>query len=213
MSENSNETLSLPEDKNNFTDQEVTTPQTESDVIVPVKFNKQIINLSLQQAQELAQKGMKFDAIAKDYDAIKNLAKADGKSVGEFIADIECQRRNSRQSEILGKCGDDTEFAEYVLALEKGKGDEVKGFDEVMEAFAQIKSIDDLPESVVEAAKMKGTLLLDEYLRYLHNQDVLMKNTIKKQRESEQSAMGSMLNMKGAENPETAEFLRGLWHK
>jgi hypothetical protein len=40
-----------------------------------------------------------------------------------------------------------------------------------------------------------------------------MKNTIKKQRESEQSAMGSMLNMKGAENPETAEFLRGLWHK
>jgi hypothetical protein len=66
---------------------------------------------------------------------------------------------------------------------------------------------------VVEAAKMKGTLLLDEYLRYLHNQDVLMKNTIKKQRESEQSAMGSMLNMKGAENPETAEFLRGLWHK
>jgi hypothetical protein len=184
-----------------------------NEVVVPVKFNKQVINLNLEKAQELAQKGMKFDAIAKDYDAIKNLAKADGKSVGEFIADIECQRRNSRQSEILGKCGDDTEFAEYVLALEKGKGDEVKGFDEVMEAFAQIKSLDDLPESVVEAAKMKGTLLLDEYLRYLHNQDVLMKNTIKKQRESEQSAMGSMLNMKGAENPETAEFLRGLWHK
>ena len=207
MSEKSN-LQALPQAEENETD-----GTSSQEITVPVKFNKQVMNLDLEKAQELAQKGLKFDAIAKDYNRVKNLAKADGKSVAEFIADIECQKRKSRQSEILSKCGDDTEFADYVLQLENAKSDVVKGFDEVSEAFLEIKSIDDLPESVVDAAKMKGTLLLDEYLRYLHNQSVLMKKTIKKQKESEQSAMGSMINTNDAESPETAEFLRGLWRR
>ncbi len=210
MSENINLQEALPQAEEITTDN---TGRNENEFFVPVKFNKQVLNLNLEKAQELAQKGMKFDTIAKDFEALKNLAKADGMSVGEFIATIECQRRNNRQTEILSKCGDDTEFAEYVLQLEKGKGEDVKGFSELCDNFPQIKSVDNLPESVVEAAKMKGTLLLDEYLRYLHNQDVLMKNSIKKQQESRESAMGSMLSKKGAVSPETAEFLKGLWRR
>ncbi|MBR3908491.1 MAG: hypothetical protein IKJ50_02100, partial [Clostridia bacterium] len=156
---------------------------------------------------------MKFDLISKDYEALKNLAKADGKSVGEFISEIKRQKDYNRQNEILGKCGDDSDFAQYVLNLEKAQGEDIKGFAELCENFPQFKSIADLPESVVEAAEMKGTLLLDEYLRYLHNQDTIMKNSIKSQREAHEAAMGSMLSKNGGESPETAEFLRGLWSK
>lgn len=185
----------------------------ENEFLLPIKFNKQVLNLDLEKAQELAQKGMKFDLIAKDYEALKNLARAENLSVSEYILALERQRTTDRQNEILGKCGEDTEFAQYVMELEKGKNEEVKGFKELNENFPQIKSLEDLPESVVEAAKMKGTLVLDEYLRYLHNQDTLMKKSIKNQREAQESAMGPMQNKKGTENPAIAEFLKGLWRK
>ena len=210
MSENSFEKTALPEAMQNEAD---TAKPAENEFLLPVKFNKQVLNLNLEKAQELAQKGMKFDLIAKDYEALKNLAKADNLSVGEYLMALERQKSNDRQNEILGKCGDDTEFAQYVLQLEKGKTDEVKGFSELKENFPQIKGVEDLPESVVEAAKMKGTLLLDEYLRYLHTQDALMKKSIKNQREARECAMGPMLNKNGAENPAAAEFLKGLWQK
>lgn len=210
MSENICLEKTLPEVEE--TNADCTTPQ-DNEIFVPVKFNKQVLNLNLEKAQEMAQKGMKFDLISKDYEALKNLAKADGKSVGEFISEIKRQKDYNRQNEILGKCGDDSDFAQYVLNLENAQGEDIKGFAELCENFPQFKNIADLPESVVEAAEMKGTLLLDEYLRYLHNQDTIMKNSIKSQREACEAAMGSMLSKNGGENPETAEFLRGLWSK
>lgn len=210
MSEKNLEKTALSEAEINKAD--IAKP-AENEFLLPVKFNKQVLNLDLEKAQELAQKGMKFDLIAKDYEALKNLAKADNLSVGEYILALKRQKSTDRQNEILGKCGEDTEFAQYVMELEKGKTDELLGFKELNENFPQIKSLEDLPECVIEAAKMKGTLVLDEYLRYLHNQDTLMKKSIKNQREARDCAMGPMQNKKGAENPAIAEFLKGLWRK
>lgn len=190
-----------------------TKPSEQSEIIVPVKFNKQVLNLDLQKAQELAQKGMKFDVIAKDYDELKGLAKAEGKSVGEFIEALKNQKNAIRESEILEKCGGDRQFAEHILQLENGKTAESNGLSELLENFPKIKSLEDLPESVVESSKLKGTLLLDEYLRYLHKQQLAARQSVKNQYKAEQSAMGSLLNKRGNENPEAAEFLRGLWQK
>ena len=44
------------------------------------------------QAAELIQKGMKYEIIADDYDAIKGLAVADGKSVNQFISALRNER-------------------------------------------------------------------------------------------------------------------------
>ena len=87
------------------------------------------------------------------------------------------------------------------------------GFEEVKNYFSEIKDEEDLPWEVLEKSRLKGTKLLDEYLRYLHNQDTLMKKSIKNQREARDCAMGPMQNKKGAENPAIAEFLKGLWRK
>ena len=50
-----------------------TTPEAEKEVFVPVKFNKEIKNLGLEDAARLAQMGLKFEAIADDYEALKTL--------------------------------------------------------------------------------------------------------------------------------------------
>ncbi len=190
-----------------------TKPSEQSEIFVPVKFNKQVLNLDLQKASELAQKGMKFDVISKDYDELKGLAKAEGKSVGEFIEALKSRKNAIRENEILEKCGGDRQFAEHILQLENGTKAESNGLSELLENFPKIKSLADLPESVVESAQLKGTLLLDEYLRYLHRQQLAARQSVKSQLKAEQSAMGSLLNKRGNENPEAIEFLRGLWQK
>ncbi len=190
-----------------------TIPENESQILIPIKFNKEIINLSIEKAQELSQKGMKFDIIAKDFEELKELACVEGKNVSEYIACLKSALNKRRLTEITEKCGGDGEFAKYILELEQGKADDIKGFDELKENFPKIKSIEDLPKHVIEAANLKGTLLLDEYLRYLHKEECYIKENIKKQNKSSESSMGPFVNNKGGSNPETAEFLRGLWQK
>ncbi|MBR6533392.1 MAG: hypothetical protein IKT44_03090 [Clostridia bacterium] len=214
MSENIDLNDANQSDQENISDEGLETiPSEQSEIIVPVKFNKQVLNLDLQKVSELAQKGMKFDVISKDYDELKGLAKAEGKSVGEFIQALKSQKNAIRENEILEKCGGDRQFAEHILQLENGTKAESNGLSELLENFPKIKSLEDLPESVVESAQLKGTLLLDEYLRYLHRQQLAARQSVKSQLKAEQSAMGSLLNKRGAQNPETTEFLRGLWQK
>ncbi len=203
----------IMKEKDDITEGTKPMPNAENQIFIPVKFNKQVLNLDLEKAQELAQKGMKFDLIAKDYQALKDLAKEDGKSVGEYIGELISLKKAKRQSEILEKCGGDKEFAEHILKLKEGNFEEDNGFLELKESFPNIKTLEDLPQSVVEAANLKGSLLLDEYLRYLHNQDIAAKSSIKEQRDAKLSAMGPLANKNVGENPETAEFLRGLWQK
>ncbi len=212
MESNVNLTDTLPEvaEKQTETD---TIPNAENEVFIPVKYNKQTVNLNLEKAQEFAQKGMKFDAISKDYEALKELATAESKSVSEFINKLKSESFEKKKTELLEKCGGDESFAEHILTLENKPINDAKGFLELRECFPEVKSIEDLPESVVENAKLKGTLLLDEYLRYRHLQDVAVKESLLKQQQAIKSSTGSQLNKKGSENPETAEFLKGLWRK
>ncbi len=190
-----------------------TIPIDNSQIIVPIKYNKKIIDLNLEKAQELAQKGMKFDMISADFEALKELAVKENKNVGEYLAELKNNAAQKRLNEVTEKCGGDNEFAEHILKLENGNNTEIRGFGELKECFPKITAIEDLPESVVEAAKLKGTLLLDEYLRFLHKTERVMNESIKKQNSARQSALGPFVNRKGGENPETAEFLRGLWQR
>ncbi len=192
---------------------EDTIPNDSSEVIIPIKYNKEIINLDLEKAQELAQKGMKFDMIREDYEALKELAVKNGKTVGEYICELKANFAQKRLNEVTEKCGGDNEFAKHILKLENGNSTDIRGFSELLECFPKITTIEDLPESVVEAAKLKNTLLLDEYLRFLHKERLAMNESIKKQNSANQSAMGPFVNKKGSENAETTEFLRGLWQR
>lgn len=192
-------------------DKTVTKPDTaENNITIPVKFNKEIRNLSIEEATLLAQKGLKYESIEKDYLALKELAQKENKSVPEFINLLQSRLKEDKLSDLTEKCGGNKEMAEHILSLENPDSKD-NGFSEVKEHFPQFGDIEDLPSSVRENAKMKGTLLLDEYLRYLLSKEEEEKQTLLKQKSAQKSSMGPLANKGSALNPETEEFLKGLW--
>ena len=205
------ETENLPEvSEKDGAEEKETTPETADEIFVPVKYNKEIINLELDKAAELAQKGLKFEAIAADYENLRRLAAENGRSVSEYLRFIEQTDRQTRKNELLEKCGGNEEMADYVLSLEKPR-EENSGFEELKAEFPNIKDISDLPQSVIQNAQMKGTLLLDEYLRYRHNEKKNARRAAAQSENNEALSVGSQTDRKGGTSPETAEFLKGLW--
>lgn len=187
-----------------------TTPE-ENEIIIPVKYNKVIRNLGIKEAASLAQKGMKYEVIQKDYEQLKELAQKENKSVPKFLSDLNEMQIENRKRELTEKCGGDSDFAEHILRLESENFNNSNGFDELKNLFPEIKTLEDLPQKVLENSKIKGTLLLDEFLRYRALQEKREKSLKKSQEKAENLSIGSQINKVGSISPETEQFLKGLW--
>ncbi|MBQ3052303.1 MAG: hypothetical protein IJD55_01230 [Clostridia bacterium] len=187
-----------------------TTPE-ENEIIIPVKYNKEIRNLGIKEAASLAQKGMKYEVIQKDYEQLKELAQKENKSVPKFLSDLNEMQIENRKRQLTEKCGGDSDFAEHILRLESENFNNSNGFDELKNLFPEIKTLEDLPQKVLENSKIKGTLLLDEFLRYRALQEKREKSLKKSQEKAENLSIGSQINKVGSISPETEQFLKGLW--
>ena len=187
-----------------------TTPKSEEPIKIPIKYNKETRNLTLEEATTLALKGLKFESIEKEYNLLKQLALRENKSIPLYIAEHDRRYTEEKKQSLTEKCGGNEEIAEHILSLENEKkaGD---GFDELTSAFPEIKSKENLPREVLDNAELKGTLLLDEYLRYLLSQKRNAQTVARKQREGEKSSTGSLINRRDSQTSETEEFLKGLW--
>ena len=191
---------------------EDTTPLETPEITVPIKFNKEIKEIPLSEASALAQKGMKFDLISEEYKTLKNLSQKNNKSIKEFLEDLKLENYNKRAKELCEKCGGDEALAQHILNLENnGETENINGFDELKSYFKNIKKVEDLPDAVIDAARLKGSLLLDEYLRYLLIQKREKENAVNISRFSKDASIGSQLNRKSNITPEASEFLKGLW--
>ena len=208
--ENDNTASALTEAEAQKNDSTATTPETK-EITIPVKYNKEIIELDLSAATELAQKGMKYEVIKNDYELLRELARKDSKSDSDYLTGLENSRLDKRKQELCEKCGGDTELAEHILKLENENSAYNSGFGELKEMFPQFDTEAQVPTEVLENAKMKGTLLLDEYLRYRLKNQKRLNETSLQQKKAEDLSLGSQLNRKGAASPETEEFLKGLW--
>lgn len=181
--------------------------------VIPIKYNKEIINLTFERACELAQKGMKFEAIANEIEILRKLSSAENKTIMQFLSDLELKNKNSKLDLLLEKCEGDEELKNEILRLCDNKEETNDGFEELRVEFPEIKNREDLPENVLENAKLCGRPLLDEYLRYrLSQEKAIAENKLISQKAMASSA-GSQQNKSRGENPETAEFLKGLWRK
>ena len=187
-----------------------TTPKSEEPIKIPIKFNKETRNLTLEEATTLAQKGLKFESIEKEYNLLKQLALRENKSIPLYIAELDRRYNEEKKQSLTEKCGGNEEIAEHILKLENEKN-AIDGFDELTSAFPEIKSKENLPQEVLDNAELKGTLLLDEYLRYLLSQKRNAQTVARKQREGEKSSTGSLINRRDSQTSETEEFLKGLW--
>lgn len=181
------------------------------EIFIPVKFNKEIKNLTVDEAANLAQKGMKFDLISKELELLKSLALKEGKSISQYLISLENANTEKRKAELSEKCSQDAELVDKILELENLNSNDDNGFAELKECFPQFKSTDDLPEKVRESAKLKGTLLLDEYLRYRLAEKKEANQRIKAEEDARKSSIGSQLSKKGSVSPETEQFIKGLW--
>ncbi len=205
------EKVSTPQDTE--ASEALTMAENSADVVIPVKYNKEVINLSIERAGELAQKGMKFEALSNELELLKQLAADSGKTVMQFLNSLKAEKQNAMVNSLIEKCGDDTALANEVLRV-FGQNDEGEAdFKELQESFPEIKSRDDLPESVLENAKLHARPILDEYLRYRLSQEKAVKENLLSQQRGRAATAGSQLNKSRGDNPEAAEFLKGLWRK
>ena len=68
-----------------------TTPDAESTedvqqpITIPIQYNHESRELTLEEAQTLAQKGLKFDEVSPTLEKIRFLATANGKSMQEMV--------------------------------------------------------------------------------------------------------------------------------
>ena len=194
MNENENK-VTTPQETEQNENAPTTAPQVE-EPFVPVKYNKEVINLSLEKAGELAQKGMKFEALSDELSLLKELATKSGKTVMQFLSSLKLQSDDAMVNSLKEKCGDDAAL-----------------LNEVTKLFPEIKSREALPQSVLENASLCARPLLDEFLRYRLLQEKAVKENLLSQQTARLSSTGSLINKSGGENPEAAEFLKGLWRK
>ena len=210
MNENENK-VTTPQETEQNENAPTTAPQVE-EPFVPVKYNKEVINLSLEKAGELAQKGMKFEALSDELSLLKELATKSGKTVMHFLSSLKLQSDDAMVNSLKEKCGDDAALLNEVTKLfSKNEADD--GFAELQKHFPEIKSREALPQSVLENASLCARPLLDEFLRYRLLQEKAVKENLLSQQRARLSSTGSLINKSGGENPEAAEFLKGLWRK
>ena len=210
MNENENK-VTTPQETEQNENAPTTAPQVD-EPFVPVKYNKEVINLSLEKAGELAQKGMKFEALSDELSLLKELATKSGKTVMQFLSSLKLQSDDAMVNSLKEKCGDDAALLNEVTKLfSKNEADD--GFAELQKHFPEIKSREALPQSVLENASLCARPLLDEFLRYRLLQEKAVKENLLSQQTARLSSTGSLINKSGGENPEAAEFLKGLWRK
>lgn len=178
-----------------------------------VKFNKELRELSMDEASALAQKGLKYDTVKDELERLKNLAASSGKNITDFITEMENQKKNAHKNDLLESCSGNEELVNRIIELEgNSANDEVLGFSELKTEFPEIKEISDIPSEVLEETEIKGGNLFDAYLRYLHKQTRQAKRYMEQKNKTEQSSVGSQLGHGSTVSNANEEFIKGLWN-
>ena len=169
---------------------------------------------NLEEMEELAKKAYTYELIIEDWNKVKAMAQTEDKSVSEYLDALRAGRIDKRRSELLEK-GADEQLADYILSLENTNDLKSNGFfDEVVEYFPKIKDISELPECVVEAAKLKGSRLLDEWLRYRHKKQMELSAFKDYEKSVANSSIGSQKEHITADfDPAKLQFIKGVWGK
>lgn len=190
-------------------------PENKSDItdapVVPVKFNKEIRNLSIEEAANLSQKGLKYESIFPQWEKVRLLSKQENMSTAEFLDALEKERTKIREEELTRQCGGNSEMAKRIIELEGNTGNFIRGEKDFKEFFPN-KSIESLPEEILDRVKENNSNLLDEYLRYKAKQALLLRAEEKKRRENLLSSVGSQKDSGISRSEDFREFVRGIWN-
>lgn len=201
-----------------------------------VRFNHEDRELSMAEAQSLAQKGLQSEPIFAD---LRFLAAQEGcKSVKEFVVSLKEAAQNTKLENIRSQLVDDADesIVNAILNAEMQKfkdaagvieADERKAFlseteneharlaDEfitLQKEFPEFKEFKDVSKAVLQMAQKEKISLLDAQLRFQHAEN-------KKIKQAEQSAAVASESSAGSMQSETSDtstaaidaMLKGVW--
>lgn len=204
-------------------------------ITIPIQYNHESRELTLEEAQKLAQKGLKFDEVSPTLEKIRFLAAANGKSMQEMVdALAESQDKQLYQS-ILAECDGNESIAqrlfdaeklkrqtaaesaqkEAAAAQEKEKADLAKRladeFVELQQEFPELAEFSAVPKAVLDAA-VKGKNLTDAYLRYQRAESKKVSAAKATQEQAAKASAGSQAEGAGeTTNPTIDAMLAGVW--
>lgn len=192
-----------------------TTPQSAADdITIPIKFNKEIRRISVEEAAALAQKGMKFDMISSDLERLRQMAKTSGSSITDFISTLEKNQALLQREKLLEECGGNEQLADRITALQADSAGAHEDISELQSFFPEITDKAQLPESVLQRAELTGENLLNCFLRYRLQQEKASQAEIKNRQAAALSSVGSLSNANAHHHDAASvEFLKGLWSR
>lgn len=161
----------------------------ESAFCLPVKFNKQDYQLTLEEATAYAQKGMKFDTVEPMLDKLKTLAQQHGLGVRELVDTL---------------CGEDVP----AISDEQRLADD---FCRLREECPDVTAFEAIPDSVIRTALDEGIPLLDAYLRHEHRERVRVEAATDAARKASASSAGAQRSeLTPAPDPAVQAMLQGV---
>lgn len=205
------------------------------EIKIPIKYNKRNIELSVEQASELAQKGMKFDDMRSVMDKLSYLSASTGKSTQKLIDDLFEQKENELSERMREMAGDDEQLFERLLELEHSKHekaykrvldgqeqavkDEINAqneriateFIELNKVFPEIDNVNAIPSSTFEIAKENNISLLDAHLRYRHYENLKIERARREQENAADSSAGSQISSAISQDKVEDALLKGIW--
>lgn len=206
-------------------------------VTIPIQYNHESRELTLEEAQALAQKGLKFDELTPTLEKIRFLAAANGKSLQDMVdALVESQDKQVYQA-LLEECDGNESLANRLFEAEKAKRQSLYEDSRRQETAAAQKAKDDLaarlateflelkaefpelsefsavPGSVLDMA-VKGVNLTDAYLRYQHTESKKAAAAEASQEAAAKASAGSQAAGGGETvNPTIDAMLAGIWRR
>lgn len=225
---------------------EATTPETEATeetseeetpaLTIPVKYNKEYRDLTVEEATVLAQKGLKFDSLAPMMKQIEYMAAADKKTPAQIVQELYEARENSLLDRIKEKTGFDEELTQQLIELERSKAQKAYDamiqaqeetekqdkesvntklageFTELQKEFPDVKEFNNLPKTVIDTAVKKNISLLDSYLRYQRSETKKQTTAAKVQSEAAKASTGSQSSAEGnASDTVENALMSGIW--
>jgi len=206
---------------------------TSETVTVPIRFNHERRDLSLDEAANLSQKGLAAEPIMSK---LRYLAATQNKNVGQVVDALLNADEATRREQIFKRVGGDEELTNQLLAAEKSKyqkavdemaaAEELTGQQEITDVnnrlaeeflglqkeFPEISEVSKVPKLVIKEAVDKNISLLDAYLRFLHSENRKIKAAKATQEAAAQAAVGSQLSQDtNHTSAEIEAMIRGIW--
>ena len=199
------------------------------ETFLTIKYNKEDVPLSKEEAVKLAQQGKHY------FDKLDYIASVKDCSIDDVLKLMAKEIDDKKRDELAEQFGDDEEtinlylekfhnqnkekyekaIADRKLAEEQKEtnrisqiGDE---FVELQKEFPELKTISDVPKVVIKNAEKMS--LEHAYLKYLHQENKKSAEAKQRQQEAENQSTGSMSSENNSADNVADEFIGGIWSR